>query len=153
MPTLPKSSGMQPGSWSRDLGPQGAQTIFRHQISGSQTSRLALTLGRPPESPSGPLSHAEGQQDTLQQHGHTEGIAQAHQWCCACSARQSSAALQGCVSPESADLSPTPEQPGQQKPQQKETRGGTMLKRKCPGANPQKVPLSSHPKVLQFLSF
>lgn len=89
-----------------------------------------------------PLIRAEGQWDILQLpgvqralHGHSDTAAPVLWF-----AHQRSSTPQGCMSPESADLSPAPKQPGQLKPEPKETLWreqrcfAAAAQRTCPSA-------------------
>ena len=122
-------------------------------------------LRMPPRGPPQPRSHAlkgsgtscstPGTQRAL--HGHTGAAVPVLSF-----ARQRALPPQVCMSPESADLSPAPKQRGQRKAELKETPRreqrcfSAAVQRTCPSAPGTKtweVPLGSHPKVPQSLSF
>lgn len=153
-----RAQGTQAGSWHRDQGTQGLRPSSHLGSKPPKCSGWLLPLDAP-RGPHQPRSHmlkgngtscsTPGTQRAL--HGHAGAavlvLSLAH---------PRSLTPQGCVSPESADLSLAPEERGQLKRKLKETPWqeqccfSAAVQRTCPSAPGTKtweVPLSSHPRV------
>lgn len=115
---LLKGSGLAPGTGTRAHGGLRAPTA----LSSEPPKCSVLTLRCSPGFP----SSAEGQWDILQPPGRAGSIARStvplRLSSLLCTSRSSTP--QGCVSPESADPSPAPGQPGQLKPSRRRRHGG-----------------------------